>query len=166
MSTLRPYHGGYASRAAINVSTSAQAIEPKEHFMRSIRILLLVSIVSLAALSVSVASAAPANAPSSTSFDLACDNGETYTIVLNGNGPFTPGHVIDGNGRTLIPVAFAVEGVDEDGNLIFSDSGSKKGRMNGLTGRMTDCTFSDIVETPDFVVTISGTATVYEVPGH
>ena len=134
--------------------------------MRSIRILLLLtSLLSLFGLSVSAAVAAPGNAPSATSFELECDNGEPYTIVLNGNGPFTPGHVVDGNGRNLIPVAFSIEGVDQDGNLVFSDSGSKRGQMTGLTGRLTDCTFSDVFEDGEFVVTITGTATVYEVPG-
>lgn len=81
-------------------------------------------------------SAAPSNAPNAEFIDLVCDNGQTYPIVVNGNGEWTPGHAP--NGVMLIPTAFpSFTGVftDAEGNEFPIDDppvvkGSGKAGMN------------------------------------
>jgi len=127
-------------------------------------ITMLLSIMLVALFSVGVASAAPTKSPNAETFDLACDNGETYTLVVNGNGDYTPGHIISGDGRNLIPVAFTFEATDANGDVLFSESIAKKGQMQGLTGDLFTCTFSETFvedgQTNTFVVTV----TVFVVP--
>ena len=126
-------------------------------------ITMILSLMTMALLSVGIASAAPRNAPNAVTFPLECDNGESYTVVVNGNGTFTPGHIIEGNGNNLIPVAFTFEATDGDGNVLFSGSISKQGKMKGLTDDLIICTFSDTFEengeTFIFIATVTGFVT-------
>lgn len=51
---------------------------------------------------------------------LDCDNGKSYTVVVNGNGAFTPAHDTDSNAM-LIPVefgAFTGTVTDGQGNVV------------------------------------------------
>lgn len=121
-------------------------------------ITMILSLMTVALLSVGVASAAPANAPNAETIPLECDNGESYTVVVNGNGNFTPGHIIDGDGGVLIPVAFTFEVTDADGTVLF-DSIAKKGQMKGLTGDLIVCTFSETFEEFTFTGTVKGFVT-------
>jgi len=127
-------------------------------------ITIIVSFTFIALLSVAVASAAPTKSPNAEIFELTCDNGQSYTVVVNGNGDFSPGHIIDGDGGNLIPVSLAFEATDADGNVIFSDSISKKGRMKGLTGDLIVCTFGDTFEENGEVITFTGTVTGFVTP--
>ncbi len=133
--------------------------------MRSTRVITMIfSLMTMALLSVGVASAAPTNAPNAETFLLECDNGESYTVVVNGNGTFTPGHIIDGDGGVLIPVAFTFEAVDADGNVLFSESIAKNGKMKGLTGDLIVCTFGETFEENGQTITFTGTVTGFVTP--
>jgi hypothetical protein len=129
--------------------------------MRSTRLIFLVaSLLVLASLSVGVASAAPTNAKKGDIVELVCDTGETYTLAVNGNGLFTPGHILDNDGQVLIPVSFRFVGTDADGNVLFDDTISKRGQMNGVTGDLITCTF----EETDEGITIHGTVILFVAP--
>lgn len=125
---------------------------------------LLVSLICLAVLSVGVASAAPTNAPNAEIVPLECDNGASFSVVVNGNGTFTPGHIIDGDGNVLIPVAFTFEALDENGNVIFSDSIAKEGKQKGLADDLITCTFGGTFEEDGETFTFIGTVTGFIAP--
>ena len=110
--------------------------------------------------------AAPTNAPNADLIDLSCANGATYTIVANSSGAFSPGHIVDGEGNVLIPVAFHFVGVDESGAVVFDDTLAKPGRMTGLSGDLLECTFTETDTNPDTgeTVTINGTVTLFVTP--
>lgn len=116
---------------------------------------------------VGTAAAAPTNAKNAETLDLECDNGETYEIVLNGNGEWTPGHLLDGG--VLIPVSFDFVGTftDADGNEFPVDESSTKG--NGKAGQnkeLLTCTFGIFFEDPETGETFDAVGTVQGfVPG-
>ena len=114
----------------------------------------------------SPAGAAPTNGRTAELVDLTCANGATYAIVASGNGSFSPGHVLDGEGRTLIPVAFHFVGVNENGDVIFDETIAKPGEMKGISGDLVDCTFTLTETDPDTgeVVTLNGTVTLFVAP--
>lgn len=49
--------------------------------------------------------AAMAAPPERQIFTLVCDNGQTFDVVVNGNGQFTPGRIVGSTG-VLVPVSF------------------------------------------------------------
>jgi len=51
------------------------------------------------------AAADPVNAKNAFRTQLNCDNGQTYDIVVNGNGAYTPAHIV-GSTSVLVPFAF------------------------------------------------------------
>lgn len=125
---------------------------------------LLGSLLIMSSLTVHVVSAAPTNAPNAEAIPITCDNGASYTVISNGNGTFTPGHIIDDDGRVLIPVAFVFEGMDSSGNVIFSESVSKKGKMKGLSDDLIVCTFGGTFEENGETFTFTGTVTLFVAP--
>jgi hypothetical protein len=76
-----------------------------------------------------LASAAP---PERETVPLVCD-GDTFTVVVNGNGAFTPGRVVDTN-QVLVPVSFGeftFRAVLPDGTVIEeTEPGIAKGGGN------------------------------------
>ncbi len=126
--------------------------------MRSTRLVIaIVSSLLLVALTGGVVSAAPTQAKSASTFLLDCANGQTYTIVVNGNGDFTPGHIVDSDGRNVIPVAFDITATI-NGTVAFHDFSVKPGQKKGLRGDVISCSFSGSFTDP-------GTGDVYEVFG-
>ena len=127
---------------------------------------LVIALGFLAMMASPAASAAPTNAKPAALFDLSCANGATYAIVVNGNGEFTPGHILDADGRTVIPVAFHIVVVNESGEVIFEDNTAKPGQMKGLSGDLLDCTFTETETDPETgeTVTINGTVTLFVTP--
>lgn len=109
-------------------------------------------------------SAAPANAPSADHFEVACSDGATYSIVVNGNGIFSPGHVEAADGTNLIPVALDAVGVNADGDVLFAESFTKPGRLTGMNDDLVTCTFTDVVEEDGQIITIHATVTVFITP--
>lgn len=117
--------------------------------------------------SVGTATADPVNAPESELVPLVCTDGTTYTVVVNGNGDFTPGHDADSTAM-LIPTGFGpFHGVitDEDGNVVdeFTDPAVSKGSSTKPRGTATHCTFSftETFTIPELgLVTFHGTGSV------
>ena len=126
----------------------------------------LIVALGLIAVMGSPASAAPTNAPNAELIDLSCTNGATYSIVANGNGAFTPGHILDGAGQTLVPVSFHFVGTNENGDVVFDESIAKPGQMMGVSGDLVDCTFTATDTDPDTgeIITINGTVTLFVAP--
>lgn len=106
--------------------------------------------LALAAALISVGTApALAAQPERETFELECSNGETFEVVVNGNGEFTPGRLV-GSTRVLIPTAFddfSFQAVLPNGTVTGgAEPGSAKGGGNAAKGnprpRLT-CTFGD-----------------------
>jgi hypothetical protein len=116
----------------------------------------------LAGIGLGMAGAAPTNAKNTFSFQATCDNGQSYTVVVNGNGAFTPGHILTGNDENAIPVALDLTFTDLNGNVVFSQVAAKNGQMNGR--QTTNCSLNQTIPGEG---TFTGTATVVIVPvGH
>jgi hypothetical protein len=130
------------------------------------RLSALITAIGLLAVLASPVGAAPTNAKPAELIDLTCANGATYAIVANGNGLFSPGHILDAEGRNLIPVAFRFVGVNENGDVLFDDTIAKPGQMSGLSGDLVSCTFTETETDPETgeTVTITGTVTVFVTP--
>jgi hypothetical protein len=130
------------------------------------RLSALVTAVGLLAVLAGPAGAAPTNAKLAELVDLTCANGATYSIVANGNGLFSPGHILDAEGRNLIPVEFRFVGVNESGDVLFDETIAKPGQMSGLSGDLVECTFTETETDPESgeTVTITGTVTVFVTP--
>ena len=81
---------------------------------------------ALAAALIATGTTALAAPPERETFELVCDNGETFEVEVNGNGAFTPARLL-GSTRVLIPIAlgdFSFTAVLPDGEVI---SGSQPG---------------------------------------
>jgi hypothetical protein len=121
---------------------------------------------------------APAAPPEREVIPLVCDNGESYDVVVNGNGSFTPGRIV-GDTRVLVPIAFgdfAFRAVLPDGEVIEDslDEGESKGGGNVAMRNprpTVTCTFSETFTLPEddeefglpagTEVTFSGSVTGY-----
>lgn len=125
---------------------------------------ILVSLL-LVVLSAGSAIAAPTGSKNAATFDLLCDNGQTYTIVTNGNGSYTPGHILNSTSKEIIPVSIEITGFI-NGEEFFHDVSSKPGRMAGLQDALITCTFSfsETDPTTGDTFTIEGSALVFFTP--
>jgi hypothetical protein len=74
--------------------------------LRRLCVALTLGILMMAAL-VQGAAADPINAKNSFTFPATCDDGQTVQVVVNGNGEFSPAHVV-GSTAVFIPEAFNV----------------------------------------------------------
>jgi hypothetical protein len=74
--------------------------------LRRLCVALTLGILMLAAFAQGAA-ADPINAKNSFTFPATCDDGQTVQIVVNGNGEFSPAHVV-GSTAVFIPEAFNV----------------------------------------------------------
>jgi hypothetical protein len=126
-----------------------------------------------AALVVGGAATAAAAPPEQEVIPLLCDDGNTYDVVVSGNGQFTPGRLVGSNG-VLVPTAFGettFRAVTPSGEVVEeTEPASAKGGGN-VTERnprpTVTCTF-ELTETlteeveglpAGTVVTISGEVT-------
>ena len=129
--------------------------------LRRLCVALTLGILLLTAL-VQGAAADPINAKNSFQFPATCDNGQTVQFVVNGNGEFTPGHVL-GSTAVFIPQAF---------NITFqftppggptqteTDTASK----HNVHGDLVTCSL-DVTQTFPFgTVHVFGTATGFFTP--
>ena len=121
----------------------------------------VLSVVVASLLLVGPATAAPANAKKASTLDLTCIGGITGTIeiVTNGNGDWTPGHVISNGHQTLIPYAFVFL-FTTNGGQTFTEAISKPQPKNG---RYALCAFGPISEEGG---TIRGLVWVTYTPSH
>jgi hypothetical protein len=124
------------------------------------------AILALAAvLAGGTATAAPVNAPNAEVVALDCGDAGTFDVVVNGNGLWTPGHLLDGNG-VVIPVAFGEETVtvrDAGGNVVeqFTDPAIAKGKGKGRAGNRTavECSFMLSFNEDGNTITVTGSVT-------
>ena len=116
----------------------------------------------VAVLTTALAGTAGADPKKGEFFTLRCDNGQTYDIVVNGNGEWTPGHDLNSN-AILKPFGFGqFTGTltDPQGNVVeqFTEPGESK--RAAANQRLVTCGFS-FSETEDgFTFTASGTVLV------
>ena len=99
---------------------------------------------------------------------LNCDNGESYTVVVNGNGQFTPGHDVNST-SVLIPLSFgpfAGEVTDSQGNVVetIDEPGSSKGQSGKRAEDAVTCSFTFSSTEDGFTFTGGGTVTVRITP--
>ena len=135
--------------------------------MRTIvrRLASLLAIAALAtALAATAAAAAPVNAPNAQLVALDCGEAGAFDVVVNGNGPWTPGHLLDGNG-VVIPVAFGESAFtvrDAEGNVLDegTDPAIAKGQGKARRHRATvECTYTLTFTEDGNTITVTGSAT-------
>jgi opacity protein-like surface antigen len=128
------------------------------------RLLVLVASAALiAVVVVPVAGANPANAKNAQQVQLVCA-GQPVTVVVNGNGEFTPGHVV-GSKAMFIPTAFNV-------TFTFTPTGGSPMSETDTTSKAaplkntTTCTIplQTVFSGPEGTATIQGTVTGFFTP--
>jgi hypothetical protein len=129
--------------------------------LRRLCVALTVGLLMLAALAQGAA-ADPINAKNSLTFPVTCDNGQAVQVVLNGNGEFTPAHVV-GSTEVFIPQAFEVtfQFTPTGGTTqTETDTASKP----NVHGDLVTCSF-DVTQTfPEGTFHLFGTATGFITP--
>jgi hypothetical protein len=129
--------------------------------LRRLCVTLTIGILLLAALAQGAA-ADPINAKNSLTFPVTCDNGQTVQVVLNGNGAFTPAHVV-GSTAVFIPQAFDVtfEFTPTGGPTQSETDTSSKPNVHG---DLVTCSF-DVTQTfPEGTFYLFGSATGFLTP--
>ena len=129
--------------------------------LRRLCVTLTLGILLLAAL-VQGAAADPINAKNSLTLPVTCDDGQTVQIVLNGNGAFTPAHVV-GSTAVFIPQAFNVtfEFTPPGGPPQSETDTSSK---HNVHGDLVTCSF-DVTQTfPEGTFHLFGSATGFFTP--
>ena len=107
-------------------------------------------------------SADPVNAKFSLAFAATCDNGQTVDVVVNGNGEFSPAHVV-GSTTVFVPQAFDLtfEFTPTGGQtMIETDTASKP----NVHGDLVTCSFDTTQTFPDGTLHLFGTATGFLTP--
>jgi len=127
----------------------------------------LASALAITALSAALAGgtalAAPVEAPNAETIALDCGEAGTVDVVTNGNGEWTPGHLLDGNG-VLVPLSFGeFTGVvrDAEGNVIdeFTEPATSKGRARARGRERVTCTFTLTFTEDGITATVTGSVT-------
>ena len=108
------------------------------------------------------ASADPLNAKNSLAFPAACDDGQTVQVVVNGNGRFTPAHVV---GTTAVFVPQALDATFEftppGGPTETETETASKPRIHG---DLVTCSFDVTQSFPFGTIHLFGTATGFFTP--
>jgi hypothetical protein len=128
--------------------------------LRRLCVALTLGILMLAALAQGAA-ADPSEAKNSLTFPAACD-GQTVQVVVNGNGDFTPGHVM---GSTAVFVLqsfnFTFEVTPTGGETMSETNTGSKGNVHG---DLVTCSF-DVTQTfPEGTFHLFGSATGFFTP--
>ena len=124
--------------------------------LRRLCVALTLGILMLAALAQSAA-ADPINAKNSLTFPADCDDGQMIQVVVNGNGAWSPAHVV-GSTAVFIPQAFDLtfEFTPTGGETVTeTDIRSKP----NLHGELVTCSFDVTQEFPDGTFHLFGSAT-------
>jgi hypothetical protein len=126
-------------------------------------IIAVVSAAFVAATIVSVAAADPGNAKNATQIHAVC-GAQTINVVVNGNGEFTPAHVV-GSTAVFIPTKFDITFTfTPTGGSAMSDhdTSSKKSPLKNTT----TCTIpmQTLFAGPEGTATIVGTVTGFFTP--
>jgi hypothetical protein len=104
----------------------------------------------------------PLNAKEALVIPATCDNGQSYEVVVNGNGEFTPAHVL-GSSSVFIPEAF---------NITFeftptggpTESETDTSAKNNVHGNVTTCSIDFTQEFPEGSFHLFGTVTGFFTP--
>ncbi len=125
--------------------------------MKRIALVLAVAMV-MAVFGSGIAAADPINNKNAEVFQVTCDNGQTYTVVVTGGNP---GHIV-GSTRNIIPVEFTFTAIDPDtGEVLFSETEPAKGNKTGLQRDLITCeTAPQTIEDPETGETITFVITV------
>jgi hypothetical protein len=135
--------------------------------MRSIirRLAITVAITALAAaLAAGAAPAAPTNAPNATVVTLECGSAGTFDVVVNGNGQWTPGHLLSGNG-VVVPLSFGEQSItvrDAEGNVVDEATQPAMSKGHGARARgreQVTCNFTATFEDEGLTITVTGSVT-------
>ena len=108
------------------------------------------------------ASADPLKAKNSLAFPATCDNGQTVQVVVNGNGAFSPAHVV-GTTAVFVPQAFDLtfEFTPPGGpTQTETDTASK----HNLHGDLVTCSVDTTQSFPFGTLHLFGTATGFFTP--
>jgi hypothetical protein len=129
--------------------------------LRRLCVALTLGILLLAALAQGAA-ADPTNAKNSLTFPATCDDGQTVQVVVNGNGAFTPAHVV-GSTAVFIPQAFNItfEFTPTGGPTQTETDTSSKPNVHG---DLVTCSFNVTQTVPDGTFHFFGTATGFFTP--
>jgi hypothetical protein len=129
--------------------------------LRRLWVALTLGILLLGALAQGAA-ADPINAKNSFTFPATCDNGQTVQFVVNGNGDFTPGHVV-GSTAVFVLQSFNVtfQFTPTGGETESETDARSKGNIHG---DLVTCSF-DVSETfPEGTFRLFGSATGFFTP--
>ena len=127
------------------------------------RLLVLAACLACWGIVTSVATADPINAKNATQISAIC-GGQPVMVVVNGNGEFTPAHVV-GNTSVFIPTAFNITfSFTPTGGTTMSetDTSAKAGPVKNTT----TCTIplQTLFSGPEGTGTIQGTVTGFFTP--
>jgi hypothetical protein len=129
--------------------------------LRRFCVALTLGILMMAAL-VQGAAADPINAKNSFTFPVTCDDGQSVQVVVNGNGEFSPAHVV-GSTAVFIPEVFDVtfEFTPPGGPTQSETDTSSK---HNVHGDLVTCSF-DVTQTfPEGTFHLFGSATGFFTP--
>jgi hypothetical protein len=124
--------------------------------LRRLCVAVTLGILLLAALAQSAA-ADPINAKNSLTFPADCDDGQMIQVVVNGNGAWSPAHVV-GSTAVFIPQAFDLtfEFTPTGGETITETDIRSKPNVHG---ELVTCSFDVTQEFPEGTLHLFGTAT-------
>jgi hypothetical protein len=107
------------------------------------------------------AAADPSKAKNSLTFPATCD-GQTVQFVVNGNGDFTPGHVV-GSTSVFVLQSFTItfEFTPTGGQTMSETAARSKGNVHG---DLVTCSFDVTQEFPDGTFHFFGSATGFFTP--
>jgi hypothetical protein len=123
----------------------------------------VVAVLALAALALAQGALAdPVNAKNALVIPATCDNGQSYEVVVNGNGEFSPGHIL-GSTSVFVPEAF---------NITFeftptggpTESETDTAAKNNVHGDVVTCSIDFTQEFPEGTFHLFGTATGFITP--
>jgi hypothetical protein len=129
--------------------------------LRRLCVALTLGILLLAAFAQGAA-ADPINSKNSLTFPATCDNGQTVQVVVNGNGEFSPAHIV-GSTAVFIPQAF-------DLTFEFTPPGGPTESMTdtaskpNVHGDLVTCSIDTTQTFPFGTLHLFGTATGFFTP--
>jgi hypothetical protein len=129
--------------------------------LRRLGVALVLGILMVAAL-VQGAAADPINAKNSLTFPATCDNGQTVQVVVNGNGEFSPAHIV-GSTAVFVPQAFDLtfEFTPPGGPTESETDTSSK---HNVHGDLVTCSIDTTQTFPFGTLHLFGTATGFFTP--
>jgi hypothetical protein len=123
----------------------------------------IVAAIAIAALALAQgATADPVNAKNALVVPVSCDDGQTYQVAVNGNGEFTPAHIL-GSTAVFIPETF-------DLTFEFTPTGgpteskTETGSKHNVHGNVMTCSIDFTQVFPQGTFHLFGTVTGFATP--